>query len=77
MITKVIIKIASGKAAGPPGIAPEVRKPDSEAGAIEVRDHIEGIISGRSIPTDWQESYIINLYTAKWKALNKNSTTGG
>ena len=55
MITKVITKIASGKAAGPPWIAPEVRKPDSEAGAIEVREHIEDIISGGSIPTDWQE----------------------
>ena len=54
-----------------------VWKPDSEAGAIEVRDHIEDIISGGSIPTDWQESYIINQYEGKWEALNKNSTTGG
>ena len=46
-------------------IAPEVRKPDSEAVAIEVHDHIEDIISGGSIPTDWQEGYIINLYKGK------------
>ena len=77
MITQVITKIASGKAAGPPCIDPEVRKPGSEAGAIEVCDHIEDIISGGSIPTDWQEIYIINLYKGKWEALNKNSTTGG
>ena len=77
MITKVIIKIASGKAAGPPWIAPEVRKPDSEAGAIEVPDHNEDITSDGSIPNDRQESYIINMYKGKWEALNKNSTIGG
>ena len=68
MITKVITKVASSKAAGPPSIAPEVRKPDSEVGAIEVRHHIEDIILGGgrgSIPTDWKESYIINLYKGK------------
>ena len=52
LITKVTIKIASGKAAWPPFFALEVRKPDSEAGAIEVHAHIEEIILRRSIPTD-------------------------
>ena len=39
-------------------IAPEVLEPDSEAGAVEVRDHIKDIISEGCIPTDWQESNI-------------------
>ena len=41
-----------------------------------MRDHIADIISGGCIPADWQESYIINLYTGKYEALNKNSTKG-
>ena len=52
MITKAIIKMASGKAAGPSGIVPEVLKPKSEAGAVGVRDHIEGIFSEGCIPND-------------------------
>ena len=69
--------MASGKAAGPSGIVPEVLKPDSEAGAVEVCDHIKDIISEGCIPTDWQESYIFNLYTGKWEALNREKNTGG
>ena len=49
--------MASGKAAGPSGIVAEMLKPVGEAGAVEVRDLIEDIISEGCIPTDWQESY--------------------
>ena len=45
MITKAISKMASGKAAGPSGIVAEMLKPVGEAGAMEVRDLIEDIIS--------------------------------
>ena len=53
MITKAITKMASGKAAGPSGIVAEMLKPVGEAGAEEVRDLVEIIISEGCIPTDW------------------------
>ena len=76
MITKAISKMASGKAAGPSGIVAEMLKPVGEAGAVEVRDLIEDIISEGCIPTDWQESFIVNLYTGKGDALNRGNYRG-
>ena len=66
MITKAISKMTSGKAAGPSG----------EAGTVEVRDLIEDIISEGCIPTDWQESFIVNLYKGKGDALNRGNYRG-
>ena len=65
MITKAITKMASGKAAGPSGIAAEMLKPVGEAGAEEVCDLVENNISEGCIPTDLQESFIVNLYKGK------------
>ena len=76
MITKAISKMASGKAAGPSGIVAEMLKPVGEAGAIEVHDLIEDIISEGCIPTSWQESYIVNLYKDKGDALNRGNYRG-
>ena len=76
MITKAISKIASGKAAGPSGIVAEMLKPVGEAGAVEVRDLIEDIISEGCIPTDWQESFIVNLYKGKGDALHRGNYRG-
>ena len=76
MITKAISKMASGKAAGPSGIVAEMLKPAGEAGAMEVRDLIEDIISEGCIPTDWQESFIVNLYKGKGDALNRGNYRG-
>ena len=52
MITKAITKMASGKAARPSGIAAEMLKPVGKAGAEEVHDFVENIISEGCIPTD-------------------------
>ena len=76
MITKAIRKMASGKAAGPLGIVAEMLRPIGEAGAVEVRDLIEDIISEGCIPTDWQESFIDNLYKGKGDALNTGNYRG-
>ena len=45
IITKAFSKMASGKAAGPSGIVAEMLEPVGEAGAVEVRDLIEDVIS--------------------------------
>ena len=76
MITKAITKMASGKAAGPSGIVAEMLKPVGKAGAEEVRDLVENIISEGCIPTDWQESFIVNLYKGKGDALNRGNCRG-
>ena len=52
MITKAISKIASGKAVGPSGIVAEMLKPVGVAGAVEVCDLIDDIISHGCIPDD-------------------------
>ena len=51
-------------------------KPLGEAGVAEVRDLIEDIMSAGCIPTDWQESYIVNLYKGKGDALNRGNYRG-
>ena len=76
MITKAITKMASGKAAGPSGIVAEMLKPVGEAGAEEVRDLVENIISEGCIPADWQESFIVNLYKGKGDALSRGNYRG-
>ena len=76
MITKAITKMASGKAAGPSGIVAEMLKSVGEAGAEEVRDLVKNIISEGCIPTDWQESFIVNLYKGKWDALKRGNYRG-
>ena len=76
MITKAISKMTSGKAAGPSGILAEMLKPVGEACAVEVCDLIENIISEGCIPTDWQESFIVNLYKGKGDALNRGNYRG-
>ena len=68
--------MASGKAAGPSGIVAEMLKPVGEAGTEEVRDLVENIISEGCIPTDWQESFIVNLYKGKGDALNRSNYRG-
>ena len=73
MITKAITKMASGKAAGPSGIVAEMLKPVGESGAEEVRDLVENIISEGCILTEWQESFIVNLYKGKGDALNRGN----
>ena len=76
MITKAISKMAPGKAARPSIIVAEMLKPVGEAGAVEVRDLIEDIILEGCIPTNWQESFIVNLYKGKGDALNRGNYRG-
>ena len=68
--------MASGKADRPSGIVAEMLKPVGEAGAVEVHDLTEDIISEGCIPTDWRESFIVNLYKGKRNALNRGNYRG-
>ena len=68
--------MASSKAAGPSGIVAEMLKPVWEACAEEMRNLVENIISEGCIPTDWQESFIVNIYKGKEDALNRGNYRG-
>ena len=75
-ITKVIAKMASGKAVEPSSIVAEMLKLVGRAGADEVHDLVENIISEGCIPTDWQESFIVSLYKGKGDVLNRGNYRG-
>ena len=68
--------MTSGKAAGPSGIVAEMLKSVGEDGTVKMCDLIENIISERCIPTDWQESFIVNLYKGRGGALNRGNNRG-
>ena len=76
MITNAISKMASGKAAGPSGIVAGMLKPIWEADAVEMHDLIEKINAEGCIPSDWQESFILNLNKGKGVALNRGNYRG-
>ena len=65
MITKAITEMASSKAARPSGIVAEMLKLVGEAGAEEVCDLVENIISEGCIPTDWQKASLSICTRAK------------
>ena len=76
MITKAISRMKPGKSAGPSGIVAEMLKPAGEVGADMVLNLVMAIIAEGKIPTDWQDSYIVNLYKGKGDALNRGNYRG-
>ena len=56
MVAGAVAGVASGRAAGPSGIVAEMLKPVGEAGAGEVHDLVEKVISEGCIPAGWQEA---------------------
>ena len=59
----------SGKAAGFSGIIAEMTKESGDKGIL-LRMLTEPIIVSGSVPKDWEESYILNLYKGKGVALD-------
>ena len=43
---------------------------------IGICDLVENIVSEGCIPTDWQESFSVNLYKGKGDALNRGNYRG-
>ena len=76
MVRKAINKISLGKAAGPSGIVAEMLKAAGSSGASLIRDLIEDIIFENRIPSEWQESHIVNVYKGKSDALNRSNYRG-
>ena len=61
MVLKALSKMKTGKAAGPSGIVSEMLKAAGEAGARLVADLANVMIRNCDMPSDWEDSYIINI----------------
>ena len=64
------------KVTGPSGITPKMLKATGPGGFEMLQRMGEHIVYGDAIPTDWEESIILNLYTGKGGALDRGKYRG-
>ena len=76
MVTEAIAKMKPNKAAGPSGIVAEMLKASGEAGVRLVVELANAIIRNGDVPSDWEDSYIINTYKGKGDALERGNYRG-
>ena len=76
LIRKALRKMKCGKAAGPSGIIAEMLKAAGEVGIELLTELMEVVFCNGVIPTDWQESFILNLYKGKGDALERGNYQG-
>ena len=65
MVTKAIIKMKNGKAAEPSGIVAEMLKASGDPGKRLIDDLANDTIRNDTIPSDWKNSFIVNIYKGK------------
>ena len=73
LIRKTLRKMKCGKAAGPSGIIGEMLKAAGEVGIELLTEPTEVVFCNGVIPTDWHESFILNLYKGKGDALERGN----
>ena len=73
---KAITKMKTGKAAGPSGIVAEMLKASGDTGARLVTDFANDMVRNGVIPSDWEDSFIINIYKGKGDALERSNYRG-
>ena len=66
----------TGKAAGPSGIVAEMLKVSGDTGARLVADLANDMVRNGVIPSDWEDSFIINIYKGKGDALERGNYRG-
>ena len=76
LVRKALIKMKCGKAAGPSGIIAMMLKAAGEVGIELLTELTEVVFCNGVIPTDWQESFILNLYKGKGDALERGNYRG-
>ena len=62
--------------AGPSGIVPEMLKASGDTGARLVVDLANDMVRNGVIPSDWEDSFIINIYKGKGDALERGNYRG-
>ena len=73
MVVKAITKMKTGKVAGPSGIVAEMLKASGDTGARLVTDLANDMVRNGVIPSDWEDSFIINIYKGKGDALERGN----
>ena len=73
MVVKAITKMKTGKAAGTSGIVAEMLKESGDTGARLVADLANDMVRNGVIPSDWEDSFIINIYKGKGDALERGN----
>ena len=76
MVVKAITKMKTGKAAGPSGIVAEMLKVSGDTGARLVADLANDMVRNGAIPSDWEDSFITNIYKGKGDALERGNYRG-
>ena len=76
MVLEAIAKMKNGKAAGPSGIVAEMLKATGATGAALLAQLANALICDNAIPSDWEDSFIINLYKGKGDALERGNYRG-
>lgn len=76
LVNKAVAKMKPGKAAGPSGITSEMLKSSGNAGSIMIANLLNAIIRDGVVPSDWESSFIINLYKGKGDALERGNYRG-
>ena len=76
MVVKAIMKMKNGKPAGPSGIVAEMLKTSGDTGVRLVADLANDMIRNGTIPSDWENSYITNIYKGKGDALIRGNYRG-
>ena len=71
MVVKAVKGMKSGKAPGPSGLVIEMIHTSREACLELMTDLINVIITFQTVPCDWNESYILNLFKGKGCALDR------
>ena len=66
----------NGKAAGPSGIVSQMLKASDDTGVRLVTDLANDMIRNGTIPSDWENSIIINIYKGKGDALIRGNYRG-
>ena len=76
LIRKTLSKMKCSKAAGPSGITAEMLKAAGEWGVELARQLTDAVFSYGVVPSDWEESFILNLYKGEGKALDCSNCHG-
>ena len=76
MVAKAAIGMKNGKAAGPSTRVAEMLKASSDTGLRLVTDLANDMERNGTIPSDWENSFIIDIYNEKGDALIRDNYRG-
>ena len=76
MAAKAIMKMKNGKAAEPSGIVAEMMKASGGNGVQLVADLAHDMITNGTIPSEWENTFIINICKGKGDTLIRDNYRG-